>query len=171
MATACWVTFVVGLNATSITTASEVLTAEFSLGGDILEVNFFAVTAWNCAAAFVPLITLPLMDSYGVRNGYLVGITAHRRPILTSQTAYIIFTIFIIPQALAKNFTTLVVCRVIAGAAGGTLQNAADGIAANMFQHHQQRVQPLTGYVFSLLFGVTMGPVFGAILQPLSWRW
>lgn len=73
MATACWVTFIVGLNATSITTAADVLTEEFNLqtGGD-LEVNFFAVTAWNAAAAIVPLVTLPLMDTYGVRYGYLV---------------------------------------------------------------------------------------------------
>ncbi|KAK3186902.1 hypothetical protein K4F52_004346 [Lecanicillium sp. MT-2017a] len=158
MATACWVTFIVGLNATSITTAADVLTEEFNLqtGGD-LEVNFFAVTAWNAAAATVPLVTLPLMDTYGVRYGYLM--------------AYILFTVFLIPQALARNFATLVVCRAIAGAFGGTLQNAADGIAANLFMHHHERVLPLTGYVATLLLGVTMGPVLGAVVEPLGWRW
>ncbi len=30
---------------------------------------------------------------------------------------------------------------------------------------------PLTGYVFSLVFGVTMGPVLGAVVEPLAWRW
>ncbi|KAJ3497384.1 hypothetical protein NLG97_g1943 [Lecanicillium saksenae] len=157
MSTAFVVTFLVGLNATSITTASEQISEEFNLGNGNIEYNFFAVTAWNAAAAFVPLVTLPLMDTYGVRWGYL--------------TCYVLFTIFLIPQALAKNFATLIVCRVIAGAVGGTLQNAADGIAANLFLHNHERVLPLTAYVFAMVFGVTMGPVLGAVVEPLNWRW
>lgn len=93
------------------------------------------------------------------------------KPNLTSQIAYAVFLIFIIPQALAQNFATLVVCRAIGGAAGGTLQNAADGVAANMFRTCQERVLPITLYVFALVFGVTMGPVLGAVVEPLGWRW
>ncbi|PLB51629.1 MFS multidrug transporter, partial [Aspergillus steynii IBT 23096] len=156
MLTSCWVTFIVGLNATSITTAAESISEEFNLGNGF-EYNFFAVTAWNAAAAVVPLATLPLMDTYGMRNGYVA--------------AYILFTIFIIPQALAHNFATLVVSRAIAGAFGGTLQNCADGLASNMFLDHKDRVFPLTLYAFTLLFGVTMGPVLGAAVEPLGWRW
>lgn len=72
MSTAFIATFLIGLNATSITTASESISSEFGLSNGNVEVNFFAVTAWNAAAAFVPLVTLPLMDTYGVRWGYLV---------------------------------------------------------------------------------------------------
>ncbi|KAE8167414.1 MFS multidrug transporter [Aspergillus tamarii] len=157
MLTSCWVTFIVGLNATSITTAADAISSEFHLANGIFEYNFFAVTAWNAAAAFVPLATLPLMETYGMKFGFLV--------------AYGLFTIFLIPQALAQNFATLVVCRAIAGAFGGTLQNCADGIASNLFLHHRERVFPLTLYTFTLLFGVTMGPVLGAIAEPLGWRW
>ncbi|THD00114.1 hypothetical protein EYZ11_000439 [Aspergillus tanneri] len=157
MLTSCWVTFIVGLNATSMTTAAESISTEFNLSNGTFEYNFFAVTAWNAAAAFVPLVTLPLMDTYGMRYGYVA--------------AYILFTIFVIPQALAPNFATLVVCRAIAGAFGGTLQNCADGLASNMFLHHKDRVFPLTLYTFTLLFGVTMGPVLGAAVEPLGWRW
>ncbi|KAM3559586.1 hypothetical protein ARSEF4850_004067 [Beauveria asiatica] len=155
--TASLVTFVVGLNATSITTAAEVISDEFDLANDMFEYNFLSVTAWNAAAAFIPLATLPLMDTYGVRSVYL--------------TCHVLFTIFLIPQALAHNFATLIICRVIAGATGGTLQSAADAIAANMFPHIHERVLPLTCYVFSLVFGVTMGPVLGALTEPLDWRW
>ncbi|PMB72879.1 putative transporter mfs2 [Beauveria bassiana] len=155
--TASTVTFIVGLNSTSITTAAEIISDEFNLGNDIFEYNFLSVTAWNAAAAFIPLATLPLMDTYGVRRVYL--------------TCHVLFTIFLIPQALAHNFATLVVCRVIAGASGGTLQSAADAIAANMFPHIHERALPLTCYVFSLVFGVTMGPVLGALIEPLDWRW
>ncbi|KAE8395546.1 major facilitator superfamily domain-containing protein [Aspergillus alliaceus] len=157
MVTSCWVTFIVGLNATSVTTAAESISSEFRLENGIFEYNFFAVTAWNAAAAFVPLVTLPLMETYGMKLGF--------------WTAYGLFTIFLIPQALAQDFATLVVCRVFAGAFGGTLQNCADGIASNLFLDYRERVFPLTLYTFTLLFGVTMGPVLGAVAEPLGWRW
>ncbi|KAJ4859867.1 major facilitator superfamily domain-containing protein [Trichoderma breve] len=157
IAVACWVTFITGLNATSITTAAEVVSRQFHLPDNRIEVNFFAVVAWNAAAAFVPLVTLPLMDTYGTRIGYLA--------------CYVLFTIFVIPQALAQNFATLVVSRVFAGAFGGTVQNAADGIIANVFRHHHERALPLTIYILALLMGVTMGPVLGAVFEPLNWRW
>lgn len=66
------VTFFTGMNSTSITTAGEVLSREFSVRSGIFEYNFFVVTAWNAAAALVPLATLPLMETYGMRQGYLV---------------------------------------------------------------------------------------------------
>lgn len=72
MSVACWVTFVVGLNATSLTTASKALSSEFHLSNAIIEDTFLPSTAWNAAAAVVPMITLPLMDTYGVRIGYVV---------------------------------------------------------------------------------------------------
>ena len=87
------------------------------------------------------------------------------------QTCYVLFAIFIIPQALAQNFATLLVSRVLAGAFGGTVQNAADGIVANVFLHHHERALPLTLYTLALLMGVTMGPVLGALFEPLGWRW
>jgi MFS family permease len=75
MSVACWVTFIVGLNATSITTASSAISSEFHLSSSVLEVSFFSSTAWNAAAAIGPLVTLPLMDTYGVRAGYVVCLT------------------------------------------------------------------------------------------------
>jgi MFS family permease len=90
---------------------------------------------------------------------------------LTEQAAYTLFTIFLIPQAVAQNFATLVICRAIAGGAGGTLQSAADGVAANVFRTCQERVVPVTLYEFSVVLGVTMGPVLGAVVKPLGWRW
>lgn len=75
MGIACWVTFIVGLNATSITTASSPISSKFHLSNGALEVSFFASTAWNAAAAVGPLVTLPLMDTYGVRAGYVVCLT------------------------------------------------------------------------------------------------
>lgn len=73
MGIACWVTFIVGLNATSITTASTPISSKFHLSNNALDVSFFSSTAWNAAAAVAPLVTLPLMDTYGVRLAYVVS--------------------------------------------------------------------------------------------------
>ena len=60
---------------------------------------------------------------------------------------------------------------VFAGAFGGTVQNAADGIIANLFAHHRERALPITLYILALLMGVTLGPVLGAVSGPLDWQW
>lgn len=70
----CVVTFFAGMNSTSITTAGEAISNEFNVDNGMFEYNFFAVTAWNGAAAIVPLATLPIMETYGMRTGYLVSI-------------------------------------------------------------------------------------------------
>jgi MFS family permease len=77
----------------------------------------------------------------------------------------------IVPQAVAPNFATLIVTRVIAGALGGVLQNAMETFVADIWLTDQERNLPVTLYTFVLVGGVTLGPVFGAIFHELSWRW
>ena len=90
----------------------------------------------------------------------------------SKQMIYVIFFIFVIPQALAQNFATLIVCRFIAGCCGGVLQSAMDGIIADIWSGATERSLPVTCYVFSLLAGVSFGPVLGgAVIRSLYWRW
>lgn len=85
---------------------------------------------------------------------------------------YILFTIFIIPQAVCQNFATLIVTRAIAGSFGGVLQNVMDGIVADIFEGEEARLLPMTLYIFALVGGVSFGPVFGgAVVSHLNWRW
>ena len=77
----------------------------------------------------------------------------------------------IVPQAVAPNFATLVVTRVIAGAFGGVLQNVMETFVADMRFTDEERNLPVTLYTFVLVGGVTLGPVSGAIFHELSWRW
>lgn len=74
----CTVTFFAGMNSTAITTAGEAISIEFHVDNGIFEYNYFAVTAWNGAAGIVPLATLPIMETYGMRVGYLVSHLALR---------------------------------------------------------------------------------------------
>ena len=77
----------------------------------------------------------------------------------------------VIPQALATNFATLLVVRVIAGILGGTLQNAMDIFVADIWLTDKQRNVPVTLFILVLTAGVSLGPAFGAISSSLSWRW
>lgn len=67
------VTLLVGLNATAITTPSQEIAKRFRVSDDRLPNSFWPVTVWNTGAAFGPMIGLPLLESFGVKNGYLVN--------------------------------------------------------------------------------------------------
>lgn len=93
-----------------------------------------------------------------MRPGYLIS--------------YITFFAFVIPQAVAPNFATLIVCRFFAGCCGGVIQDVMDGIIADVWDGPVERSLPVTLYVLSLLVGVSFGPVFGgAVVSSLGWRW
>lgn len=87
------------------------------------------------------------------------------------QLSYLVFTIMIVPQAVAPNFATLLASRAIAGAFGGILQNAMESIIADIWASGEERDLAVTLYTLVLVAGVTLGPAFGAIVNDLSWRW
>ena len=155
---ACYVTFIVGINSTSITSAAQEINQTFHISDEYFAISFWPVTAWNVGAALAPMVVLPIMEDFGMRIGYLV--------------TYIVFLVFVIPQAVAQNFSTLIICRFFAGCCGGVLQDVMDGIIADIWPTAVDRSLPVTWYVFSLLAGVTLGPVIGgAIVRNLIWRW
>lgn len=155
---ACYVTFIVGFNATALTAAVSQTNSTFNISDDTFPNSLWPVTAWNTGGALAPMVVLPIMEDYGTRPGYLI--------------TYMIFLIFIIPQAVAENFATFIVCRFFAGCCGAVLQDAMDGIIADIWAKATQRSLPVSCYVFALLAGVSVGPVVGgAIVLRLNWRW
>lgn len=155
---ACYVTFIVGFNATALTAAVGQTTAFFHISDSTFPNSVWPVTAWNTGAALAPMVVLPIMEDSGTRPGYLI--------------TYVIFVLFVIPQAIARNFATFIICRFIAGCCGGVLQDAMDGIIADVWEKATERSLQVSCYVFALLGGVSIGPVVGgAIAQSLDWRW
>lgn len=157
--TACTVTLLVGMNSTAILSATNEVAEKFNIDTTGFDYTFFLVTAWNAGAAIVPLFVLPAMEDFGVRPIYL--------------TLYVLFIIFVMVQAVAMNLATLIVARVIAGSCGGVLQNAVDGMAADLWDKDtKRRSLSLSVFIFALLGGVTFGPVMGGlIIKYLGWRW
>ena len=155
---ACYVTFIVGFNATALTAAVSQTNTTFNVSDAAFPNSVWPVTAWNTGGALAPMVVLPIMEEHGTRPGYL--------------TTYMIFLLFVIPQAVAQNFATFIVCRFFAGCCGAVLQDAMDGIIADIWEKATERSLPVSCYVFALLAGVSIGPVIGgATVQRLDWRW
>lgn len=80
--------------------------------------------------------------------------------------------LFIIPQALAENFASLVVTRIITGSCSGVLANITSGIVSDIWRPGRAQSFGTSLYIFGLLGGLNMGPVFGSlVVQYTTWRW
>lgn len=157
--TACIVTFAVSLDSTAILSAAEPLCEHFGVSEHDFPWTVFLVTTWTGGAALLPLIIFPLMEDFGIRKIYI--------------SAYLIFLVLVVVEAVCPTFFGLIVLRLFCGAAGGVLQNVVDGIASDVWARDiHRRALSLSTYVFSLLAGVTSGTVFGSLVaENLNWRW
>ncbi|KAF2084054.1 MFS general substrate transporter [Saccharata proteae CBS 121410] len=155
---ACFITFIVGINGTAITTAATQINERFNVSDASFPNSYWPITSWTVAAGIFPLAGLPLMETFGLRYGYLA--------------AYCVFVVFIIPQAVCQNYATLIVSRVFSGGCAGILQNIAGGIVSDIWRGEGARSTPTALFIWAYLAGTTIGPVIGgAILKYLYWRW
>lgn len=160
--TAVSATFLIGLNATAEATAGPAINAQFGISDATFPNSYWPITAWNFGAALVPLILLPLMENFGVRYIYIVGDVPFDLVELCSsnrQGCYFLFLIFMIPQAVAQNFATLIVSRFFAGSFGATVQNAVANIAGDLWESDVDRSFAITLFNIAYLGGFTLGPV------------
>ena len=80
--------------------------------------------------------------------------------------------VFIIPQAVAQNFATLIVTRVITGGCSATLANITSGIISDMWRDGREKSFGTSLYIWGLLAGLNMGPVVGSVVvHYTTWRW
>lgn len=155
---ACIMTFMVQINGTMMTSAAEQINESFHVSDKDFPHSYWPVLSWNLGGAAAPLVGLPLMENFGVRYTYL-GI-------------YAVLIIFIIPQAVAQNFATLIVVRIITGSCTATLANITSGIVSDIWYAGLTKSFFTSMYIFALLSGLSMGPVFGSlVVQYTTWRW
>jgi MFS family permease len=151
-------TFTSTMNGTMITVAHEQIGAAFNVGDTHFPNSYWAVTSWTLGGALACLLLLPIMEDFGVRSTFL--------------GTYFVFLAFLIPQALAQNFATLVVCRFLAGGCVALLANTSAGVIGNIWEGDRGRTVPTSLYVTAYLTSSSSGPVIAAvILENLSWRW
>ncbi|EXJ56860.1 hypothetical protein A1O7_07204 [Cladophialophora yegresii CBS 114405] len=157
-AVAIMATFTTILNGTMITVAHAAINDEFHVSDETFPNSYWPVTSWALGGALSGLVILPLMEDFGVRPAFL--------------TTYVVFILFIIPQAVAKNFATLIVSRFFSGGCVSVLSNTAAALIGNIWEGDRARTIPMSLFVTLYLAGSSMGPVIaGVIFQTLGWRW
>ncbi|KAJ5099389.1 hypothetical protein N7532_006390 [Penicillium argentinense] len=157
-AVAAFTTFITMMNGTIITVAHEAINEEFNISDASFPHSYWPVTSWAVGGSVSSLLILPLMEDFGVRWVFLI--------------TYVAFLCFIIPQALAQNFATLIVTRFFAGGCVSILANTSATVIGNVWETEKARNIPVSLYIVTYLAGSSIGPVIGApIYHYLSWRW
>ena len=128
---ACFMTFVVQINGTMMTSAAEQINESFHVSDEAFPHSYWPVLSWNLGGAAGPLLGLPLMENFGVRWTYLVGFVdmpqVRLQEIDRDQAIHTVLIIFIIPQAVAPNFATLIITRIFTGSCSAVLSNITSG--------------------------------------------
>ncbi|RAK72301.1 putative MFS multidrug transporter [Aspergillus fijiensis CBS 313.89] len=155
---ALFTTFLVLANGTIITVAHYELDERFNVSEASFANSYWPVTTWALGGVFFSLIILPTMEDFGIRRTFLL--------------THFVFILFLVPQAVAQNFATLVVTRFFAGGCVAVLGNSAASVIGNIWGSERERTKPVSLWIVAYLGGSSIGPVLGAsILQFLSWRW
>ena len=157
-AIAIFATFTTVLNGTIITVAHEAIDEAFNVSDEHFPNSYWPVASWALGGAIFSLVALPLMEDFGVRPGFLV--------------THLVFICFIIPQALAQNFATLVISRFFTGGCVSILSNTSATVIGNIWDGEKARTIPMSLYITAYVTGSSTGPVIGGVIfQHLNWRW
>lgn len=92
-----------------------------------------------------------------------------RRPIYGSTL--LIAVVFVIPGAVAKNITTLLITRAIDGIAISAPMTLVGGTLADLWRNEERGV-PMAAFSAAPFIGPAIGPLVGGFLSDnLGWRW
>ncbi|GAA5921435.1 hypothetical protein JCM3775_003047 [Rhodotorula graminis] len=107
--------------------------------------------------ALGPLLWAPFSEQWG------------RKPVFV--VTYLLFAIFNIPCALAKNIETLLVCRFLAGFWGSAPLVISGGVVSDMFSP-ADRALAMSLFALAPFAGPVLGPIVGGFIgENVSWRW
>lgn len=155
---AAFTTFLTMMNGTIITVAHFEISELFNIDETTFPHSYWPVTTWAMGGACSALFILPLAEDFGTRPVFL--------------STYLTLICFLVPQAVAQNFATLVATRFFAGGCVAILANTAAGVMGNIWDTEWSRSVPVSLYILGYMAGSSMGPVMGAaIYQSLGWRW
>ncbi|KAB2575227.1 Efflux pump bik6 [Lasiodiplodia theobromae] len=158
-AVALFATFTTMLNGTIMTVAHEAINEAFSVSDATFPHSYWPVTSWAVGGALCSFVVLPLMEDFGLRRVFLA--------------TYFILILSLIPQAVARNFATLIVTRFFSGGCVAILANSTSSVIGNIWAGDHARTIPMTLWIVLYLAGSSTGPVIGAAIfaRLPSWRW
>ncbi|CAG8134564.1 unnamed protein product [Penicillium olsonii] len=149
-----WNTLIVVLYSTSYTSGTALIAEEFGQNETIVTLG---LTFYLIGLAIGSMFMAPLSEVYG------------RKPVCVICLA--VFTVLIIPCALAKSVTTLIVVRFIGAFFGSVMISTAPGMVADLVDD-EHRALAISIWSIGPLNGPVLGPVIGGfVTQYLGWRW
>ncbi|CAI7632155.1 unnamed protein product [Penicillium pancosmium] len=149
-----WNTLIVVLYSTSYTSGVSQIGEEFNENSTIVTLG---LTFYLIGLAIGSMFMAPLSEVYG------------RKPVCV--ICLFLFTILIIPCALAKSVTALIVVRFIGAFFGSVMISTAPGMVADLVDD-EHRALAISIWSIGPLNGPVLGPVIGGfVTQYLGWRW
>ncbi|KAI0386742.1 major facilitator superfamily domain-containing protein [Hypomontagnella monticulosa] len=155
------IVIVVSASSLCVTAASSIYTSTYAQMeaefGNSRLVSVSGLSLFVLGIACGPLLFSPLSEFYGRRPIYLV--------------AWTIYTIWIVPQAVAKNIATILVARFLDGFSGSTFLAVSGGTVGDLFSKRELRY-PMAIFSVSPFLGPCVGPLIGGFINyHLEWRW
>lgn len=99
----------------------------------------------------------PLSEFYGRRPVYLA--------------AFAVFTVWIVPTAVARNIATVIVSRFFQGLSGSAFLSVSGGTVGDLFTPNQMHY-PMIMFTASPFLGPSFGPMIGGFINSnVNWRW
>ncbi|KAL2207774.1 MFS general substrate transporter [Sarocladium strictum] len=144
-----------------VTAASSAYTSTYiSMESDFNNsriVSVLGLSTYVMGIAVGPMFLSPLSEFYGRRPIYLVS--------------FLLFVIWMIPQAVAHNIATVIVTRFFPGAAGSAFLAVAGGTVGDLFAREQLQA-PMSIFTMAPFLAPAIGPMLGGFISyNVSWRW
>lgn len=146
--------FAVSLSSSIFGPATHVTAAQYGVSVEVMDL---AISLHILGFAFGPLIFGPLSEVFGRAIPFSIGLTG--------------LGVFQIPQALAGNVRTILVCRFFEGMFGSAIFAVCSGMFVDMWPPIPRGVAlGLSSTCINL--GSTVAPIMsGFVVQNIGWRW
>ncbi|KAL6234420.1 hypothetical protein BDW75DRAFT_241138 [Aspergillus navahoensis] len=147
-------TLLIVLHSTSYTSGISQIGDEFGASTTIVTLG---LTFYLIGLAIGSMFMAPLSEVYG------------RKPV--SIACLGVFTVLIIPCALAKSIEALIIVRFIGALFGSVMISTAPGMVADLVTD-EQRALAISIWSIGPINGPVLGPIIGGfVTQYLGWRW
>ncbi|TGZ78336.1 MFS general substrate transporter [Ascodesmis nigricans] len=157
-----WIMFMVSLQtlivvfySTSYISGSSGMMKDFGIKNQTVVI--LGMTTYLFGLACGPLVLAPLSELYGRRPVYIASL--------------VLYTVFVIPSCVAKNFETILICRFLCAFMGSVTISNAPGSLGDIFPE-EWRTLAFSVFCIAPMNGPVIGPIVGGfVFQALGWRW